>query len=85
LTFFEALVSTNSAFFLGAVSMVPMGLGTREASMLFYLEFFGIPSSTSIVVITLQRLISTGLAFLIGSLFIGFLGIKNLVQNINSQ
>jgi len=85
LAFAPALVASNSAFFLGAISMVPMGLGTREASMLFYLDFFGIHLDVAISIITIQRLISTGLTFVIGSILLSHFGMKYINQKKNNH
>jgi hypothetical protein len=76
LTLIQAIVATNTSFFLGAVSMIPMGLGAREASMLFFLNFFSVPTDIAISVITLQRFISTGLTFIIGYILISFSSLK---------
>lgn len=80
LTIWQAIVSTSTAFFVGAVSMIPMGLGTRDASLLFYLQHYNMGDSTAIVIITLQRMLSTGLGFLLGIIFGFILGIKNVLH-----
>ncbi|PID78396.1 MAG: hypothetical protein CSA18_03870 [Deltaproteobacteria bacterium] len=81
LTFIQAIVATNTSFFLGAISMIPMGLGSREASMLFFLNLFSVPTNIAISVITLQRFISTGLTFIIGYFLISFSTLKYSLQN----
>ncbi len=58
--------------------MIPMGLGVREVSMLFYLKQFGIDSGTGITIVTIQRLLSTGLSFVLGAIFGTVIGIKNI-------
>ena len=62
----------------GAGIRVPIGLGVREASMLFYLRHLGIPDDTGLSIVTIQRLLSTGLSFLLGSIIGAALGLKNL-------
>jgi uncharacterized membrane protein YbhN (UPF0104 family) len=74
----QAIVAGSSAFFLGAISMVPMGLGVREASMLFYLHHMGISHEIGLSIVTIQRLLFTGFAFVLGAIFGAILGVKNI-------
>ncbi len=85
ITLWEAIVANSTAFFLGALSMIPMGLGVNEATMLFFLNFFGIPSEIGIGAITLQRLLSTGLSYFLGLVAGSMLGIKKLKKCSNSE
>ena len=78
ITFWHALVSHSSAFIIGAVSMVPMGLGTRDLSMVFYLSNFGVPSEIAIVVTAIQRVVTTGTGYLLGLTAGGIIGIKSI-------
>jgi uncharacterized membrane protein YbhN (UPF0104 family) len=78
LSLWQAVTAGSSAFFIGAISMIPMGLGTRDASMLFYLKLLGIAGPTGISIVTIQRLLSTGLSFILGTLFGAVLGLKNM-------
>jgi uncharacterized protein (TIRG00374 family) len=84
LSYPQAVVTSSSAFFLGSVSMIPMGLGVREASVLFYLGRFGMSGAIGLSVVTIQRLISTGLSFLLGSIIGTFLGLKGIVHSMYS-
>lgn len=77
----QAITASSAAFFLGAVSMIPMGLGIREASMILFLSQFGIDNVNSILIVTIQRLLSTGLSLVLGSIFGVYLGIKNIKDN----
>jgi uncharacterized protein (TIRG00374 family) len=79
----QALTAGSTAFFIGAISMIPMGLGTRDASLLFYLKLLGVSGGIGISIVTVQRLLSTGLSFVLGMIFSGILGIKN-IRNQNS-
>jgi uncharacterized membrane protein YbhN (UPF0104 family) len=58
-----------------------MGLGTRDASMLFYLKLFGIANSSGISIVAIQRLISTGLSYVLGTLFGAVLGLRNVIAD----
>ena len=71
----QAIVVNSTAFFVGAVSMVPMGLGVREASIFFYLRNLGIADGVIIPIAAIQRMLSTGLSFLLGMIFGAVLGI----------
>jgi len=84
LSLFQSLVANSTAFFLGAISMVPMGIGVREASMLFYLQHMGIRNEVGLSIVTIQRLLSTGLSFVLGIIFGTGLGLKNASQITNS-
>ena len=84
LSYPQAVVTGSSAFFLGSVSMIPMGLGVREASVLFYLGRFGISGGIGLSVVTIQRLISTGLSFFLGSIIGAFLGLKGILRGLDS-
>jgi uncharacterized protein (TIRG00374 family) len=74
----RAITAGSTAFFIGAVSMMPMGLGTRDASLLFYLKLFGISGAVGITIVAIQRLLSTGLSFVLGMIFSAVLGLKNI-------
>jgi uncharacterized membrane protein YbhN (UPF0104 family) len=85
LSLLQAVVAGSTAFFLGALSMIPMGLGVREASVLFYLHYVGIPNEVGLSIVTIQRLLSTGLSFALGMLLGTLLGVKNLSSNSNTK
>jgi uncharacterized protein (TIRG00374 family) len=78
LSLWQAVIAQSAAFFLGALSMVPMGLGVREASILFFLYHIGIPKEVGLSIVTIQRLISTGLTFSLGLIFGTIIGVKNI-------
>jgi len=81
LSLWQAVIANSTAFFLGAISMIPMGLGVREGSLLFYLRHLGITNEVGISIVTIQRLFSTGLSFVLGVIFGAILGVKNVSQD----
>jgi uncharacterized protein (TIRG00374 family) len=81
LSLWQAVTAGSTAFFLGALSMVPMGLGVREASVLFYLHHVGIPNEVGLSIVTIQRLLSTGLSFALGTILGAILGLRNINAN----
>ena len=81
ISIWQAVTASSAAFFLGAVTMIPMGLGIREASMILFLSRFGVDNVTSISIVTVQRLLSTGLSFILGSIVGAILGIHNSQLN----
>jgi len=78
ISLWHAMISFSAAFFIGAVSMVPMGIGTRDISMVFYLSSFGVPSQIAIVVTVIQRVVTTGLGYLVGLISSGIIGVKSI-------
>jgi uncharacterized membrane protein YbhN (UPF0104 family) len=78
LSLWQAIVAGSTAFFLGAISMVPLGLGVREASMLIYLHHFGIAHGIGLSIVTVQRLLFTGLTFVLGTILGAILGLKDI-------
>jgi uncharacterized protein (TIRG00374 family) len=85
LSLWQAVVAQSAAFFLGALSMVPMGLGVREVSVLFFLYQVGIPKEIGLSIVTIQRLISTGLNFALGIIFGAVIGVKNISLDSNQE
>ncbi len=84
ISIFQAVAASSTAFFLGALSMIPLGIGVRETTMLLMLNQFGIDNVTGISIVAIQRLLSTGLTFVLGVIFGSILGIKNLFSEKNS-
>lgn len=80
-----AVVVGSSAFFIGALSMIPMGLGVREGSVLLYLAKFGFRGAEAISVVTVQRLISTGFTFLVGILLAALFGIDKIIKGSSEE
>jgi uncharacterized membrane protein YbhN (UPF0104 family) len=85
LSLFQAVIAGSTAFFLSSLSMIPMGLGVREASVLFYLHHVGIPNEVGLSIVTIQRLLSTGLSFGLGMALGALLGLKNLSFSSNMK
>jgi len=78
LSIYHALIASSAAFFFGAISMVPMGIGVREASLIYYLSLVGVTNELGLLIATIQRLLFTGLSFVLGVLSGTLLGIKNI-------
>jgi len=81
ISLWQAVVANSTAFFLGAISMIPMGLGVREASILFYLKHLRITNEIGISIVTIQRLFSTGLSFALGVIFGSILGVRHIKED----
>jgi len=77
----QSLVICSSAFFWGAISMIPVGLGVRDATVLFYLKCIGVTNDVGLSMVTIQRLFSTGLSFVLGVIFGMILGTKKDYQD----
>lgn len=82
LSLWQALVANSAAFFLGALSLIPMGLGVREGSLLFYLGYLGVPNEVGVAIVAVQRLLSTGLSLVLGTVFGAVLGLRNMGKSL---
>ena len=56
---------------LGAATLTPAGVGTTGTIAIFGVENFGLGIDESIAVVSIMRLMSTGLALAIGAVFLG--------------
>jgi len=81
ISIWQAIISSSAAFFIGSISMVPMGIGTRDISLIIYLQHYGVSDATALIIITIQRMLSTGLTFILGMIFGSVIGIKNMVDS----
>ena len=66
------------SYTIGMISMVPMGLGTRDASMVLLLLKLGVPNEVAISAALIQRVLTTGLNFVLGVVSASALGVKFL-------
>ena len=77
------LLYINSiSFTIGMISMIPMGLGTRDATSILLLMKLGVPNEIAISVALIQRAFGTGLNAILGLLSTSVLGIKFLNSKI---
>lgn len=71
------LVSFQSlSFVVGVVSLLPMGIGAKEASLVFLLGRVGVPASTALAAAALVRLLTTGVTLVAGALSLHALGLR---------
>jgi len=61
---------------LATVSMIPMGLGVKDASIVFLLMNLGVPNEVAISAALIERTLTTGLNFVLGAVSGSALGIK---------
>ncbi len=66
ISLWKIITADASSFILGALSMIPMGLGAQDASMFFYLNSFGMSKSSVVATVMAQRLLVTGMVYLAG-------------------
>jgi len=78
ISFWFAMVSYSAAFIIGAVSMVPMGIGTRDVSMVYYLTGFGLSADIAVIIVAIQRVITTGVGYLLGLIASSIIGLKSV-------
>lgn len=65
-----------AAFALGSVSFLPMGLGVRDATLVALFVQAGADRDVAIAVAALDRLLSTGVPFLLGIISAQILGLR---------
>jgi len=68
------------SFTVGVISMIPMGLGTRDASLILLLLKLGVPNEVAVSAALIQRILGTGLNFVLGAISASSLGIRFLDQ-----
>jgi uncharacterized protein (TIRG00374 family) len=73
------------AFVAGSLSMIPMGLGVRDASLTLLLLKMGVPRETSILAAIIERMFSTGWRLLLGLISITILGVKRSDSTSTTQ
>jgi uncharacterized protein (TIRG00374 family) len=64
----------------GNLSMIPMGLGVRDASFTLLLAQLGVPSEIAVSVAVIHRLFSPGWPLLLGLISANILGVSELVN-----
>ena len=75
---FELVGISAAAFTLGSLSLLPMGLGVRDATLVALFVQAGADRDVAIAVAALDRLLSTGVPFLLGILSAQVLGLRAL-------
>jgi uncharacterized membrane protein YbhN (UPF0104 family) len=76
----ELVGISAAAFALGFVSLVPMGLGVRDATLVALFVQAGADRDVAIAVAALDRLLSTGVPFLLGILSAQILGLQAILK-----
>jgi uncharacterized protein (TIRG00374 family) len=64
----------------GNLSMIPMGLGVRDASFTLLLAQLGVPNEIALSAAVIQRLLSPGWPLLLGLVSTNILGVSELVK-----
>ncbi len=68
------------AFVAGSVSLLPMGIGVRDATLVALFVQAGADRDIAIAVAALDRLLSTGIPFLLGVLSAQILGLRAILK-----
>lgn len=74
--FYTRVISVTA----GSASMIPMGLGVRDASLTFLLVALGIPGKIALSATVIERLFSPGWPLLLGLISTNVLGVSELVK-----
>ncbi len=75
----ELVGISAAAFALGSLSFVPMGLGVRDATLVALFVQAGADRDVAIAVAALDRLLSTGVPFLLGILSAQILSVQTIL------
>jgi uncharacterized protein (TIRG00374 family) len=78
--FYTCVISNT----VGSTSMIPMGLGVRDASIAFLLVELGIPSRVALSATVIERLLSPGWPLLLGLISANVLGISEMVKHADN-
>ena len=81
----ELVGISAAAFTLGSISLLPMGVGVRDATLVALFVQAGADRDTAIAVAALDRLLSTGVPFLLGVLSAQILGLRAVQQTKDSK
>jgi len=73
------------ALLIGILSMLPMGLGSRDLSLLMFYRELGIPGGVAEATVIVERLLWTLLPLIIGIICANVLGIKRLMQKDSTR
>jgi uncharacterized protein (TIRG00374 family) len=77
---FLTLLSIQSLSYLaGLISLMPMGLGAREISLAVLLGESGVPVDVATYTALIQRVVATGLSFILGLISLQILGLKGVL------
>jgi uncharacterized protein (TIRG00374 family) len=69
----------------GNLSMIPMGLGVRDASLTLLLAQVGIPNEIALSAAVIQRLFSPGWPLMLGLISTNLLSIKEILQGFDKD
>ena len=81
----ELVGISAAAFTLGSISFLPMGLGVRDATLVALFVQAGADRDVAIAVTALDRVLSTGVPFLLGILSAQILGLRAVAQPQDSN
>lgn len=73
------LVATSSGIFIGGISMIPGGLGVREATMVLLYGYLGVPNEASVSVVLLSRILNS-VPIIIGYIYSIKIGYDEIMQ-----
>lgn len=80
-SFFTLLSIQSLSYLVGLISLMPMGLGAKEFSLVVLLGGVGVPADVATYAALIQRAVATGLSFLLGLISLQVLGFRgNLVR-----
>lgn len=79
--FFARVISVTA----GSVSMIPMGLGVRDASVTFLLTNLGISKEVAFTAALMERIFSPGFPLLLGLVSSNILGISSMKKRMDQR
>lgn len=81
----DALEAIILSYLAGLVSMLPMGLGVRDVSMVALLSGNGVSTEVATTTALVLRILRTAIPLLIGLVAINWLGLRAIINSANTD
>ena len=73
------------SYLIGLISLIPMGIGTRDVTMVVLIERLGASSDTAAICALIYRLLGTVVPLIPGIISVNTLGLKQILQRKKSE
>jgi uncharacterized protein (TIRG00374 family) len=66
---------------IGIISMLPMGIGAKDTSLVVLMTQVGVPQSTALIAVLVDRTLWTLVPLVVGIISANILGVSNLMKH----